>query len=296
MTNRHSVSSVHALPYKPLLRPRQKPSTVPLASSKTRLKGIYITSGLAVYALTAYAVYLYRTLNAESPSSPAPDTDVSARYDSTAPHFDADVSFVERFAGINRRRKRLVSQANGDVLEVCAGTGRNALWYDVGKLKSITFLDQSGPMLEIAQKKWQTLHPEFRRVKFHTQSVMSNLPDVDVPENGFKTIVQTMGICSTSNPHLALARLGTLANPTDGKILLLEHGRSHYNWVNWILDKSAARHAEKHGCWYNRDIGEIVEKSGLRIEKVERSPWQFGTLWYIEARPPLKKLKPKSKE
>lgn len=68
-------------------------------------------------------------------------------------------------------------------------------------------------------------------------------------------------------------------------MLLLEHGRSHYEWVNWILDKSAAKHADRHGCWFNRDVGKVVEGSGLRVEKCERS--QFGTVWYIEARPPV---------
>lgn len=97
-------------------------------------------------------------------------------------------------------------------------------------------------------------------------------------------MVQTMGVCSTAEPAAALARLGELACAREGRILLLEHGRSHYEWINWILDRSAARHADRHGCWFNRDVGEVLRRSGLVVEVVERS--QFGTLWYIEARPP----------
>lgn len=171
----------------------------------------------------------------------------------------------------------------GDVLEVSVGTGRNGVYYDMEKVKSLAFVDQSEPMVEIARKKWNSLHPGYEHCSFHTQSAMDTLPASVMPEKGFTTIVQTMGICSTPTPAATLAHLGSLANPSDGKLLLLEHGRSHYDWLNWILDKAAARHADKHGCWFNRDVGRVLRESGLVIEKVERS--QFGTLWYVEARP-----------
>lgn len=216
-------------------------------------------------------------------SLPPQDADVADRYQKTAKHFDADVSSTENIWGINRLRRRLAEQASGHVLEVSVGTGRNALYYDLEKVKSLAFVDQSGAMVEIARKKWNTLHPDYEHCSFHTQSATDPLPTSAVPETGFTTIVQTMGICSTPRPAATLAHLARLADQKDGKILLLEHGRSYYDWMNWILDRSAARHADRHGCWYNRDVGRVLEESGLEIEKVERS--QLGTLWYVEARP-----------
>lgn len=274
--------SAHALPYRYSHR-HAKPKS-PLLSPAPRRKGIYIASGIAVYAFTAYGVYLYQNLLAE-PDHPLPpqDTDVADRYHSTAKHFDADVSSTENIWGITSLRRRLAEQAMGDVLEVSVGTGRNGVYYDMEKVKSLAFVDQSEPMVEIARKKWNSLHPGYEYCSFHTQSAMDPLPASAMPEKGFTTIVQTMGICSTPTPAATLAHLGSLANPSDGKLLLLEHGRSHYDWLNWILDKAAARHADKHGCWFNRDVGRVLRESGLVIEKVERS--QFGTLWYVEARP-----------
>lgn len=217
------------------------------------------------------------------PSLPAQDADVADRYLTTAKHFDADVSFTENVWGVVRRRRRLVEQATGDVLEVSVGTGRNGMYYDLDRVKSLAFVDQSAPMVEIARKKWNALHPGYERCSFHTQPATDPLPASAVPETGFTTIVQTMGICSTPAPVATLAYLGELADPKDGKLLLLEHGRGYYDWINWALDKAAAKHADKHGCWFNRDVGKVLEESGLVIEKVERS--QFGTLWYVEARP-----------
>ncbi len=168
------------------------------------------------------------------------------------------------------------------MLEVSVGTGRNGVYYDLERVKTLAFVDQSAPMVEIARKKWNSLHPGYEHCSFHTQSAMDPLPTSAMPETGFTTIVQTMGICSTPTPAATLAHLGSLTDPNNGKLLLLEHGRSYYDWMNWILDKAAAKHADKHGCWFNRDVGKILEESGLVIEKVERS--QFGTLWYVEAR------------
>lgn len=274
--------SANALPYKN--HHATKPHPSPLLSAPPRRKGIYIASGVAVYAFTAYGFYLYSNLVAE-PDHPLPhqDTDVADRYNITAKHFDADVSSTENIWGITRLRRRLAQQAKGDVLEVSVGTGRNGVYYDLEKVKSLAFVDQSEAMAEIARKKWDSLHPGYENCSFQIQSAMDPLPSSAMPETGFTTIVQTMGICSTPTPAVTLAHLGGLADPKDGRILLLEHGRSHYGWINWILDKAAAKHADKHGCWFNRDVGMVLEESGLVIEKVERS--QFGTLWLVEARP-----------
>ena len=101
---------------------------------------------------------------------------------------------------------------------------------------------------------------------------------------GYDTVVQTMGLCSTEDPDALLHRLGQLVRPGNegGRILLLEHGRGHYNWLNRILDSLASRHASKHGCWWNRDVGDIVQRSGLEVQKMERH--HFGTTWWVELR------------
>ncbi len=103
------------------------------------------------------------------------------------------------------------------------------------------------------------------------------------PPNGFDTIIQTNGLCSTSQPAKLLSHLGSIVNPTNGKILLMEHGRGHYDWINRILDNSAPAHADKHGCWWNKDIAKILDDSGLEVVRVKR--YHFGTTWCIELRP-----------
>jgi methyltransferase OMS1 len=89
-----------------------------------------------------------------------------------------------------------------------------------------------------------------------------------------------MGLCSTPDPAALLCQLGRFVKPDTGRIILLEHGRSHYQWMNNILDQHAPAHADRHGCWWNRDIGEIVERSGLEVVKMRR--FHLGTTWWVE--------------
>lgn len=68
-----------------------------------------------------------------------------------------------------------------------------------------------------------------------------------------------------------------------GRLLLLEHGKASYDWLNEKLDAGAQKHHRTWGCWWNRDILGIVEAAGLEIESVSR--WHFGTSYLIVARP-----------
>lgn len=246
-------------------------------------KGPWVIGGLAVYSFTAYGVYLYSTLNRIDETSRGLNVpeDVSDRYNTTAKDFDDEVNLTERVMGIGLLRKSLTKRASGDVLEVSVGTGRNMSYYKLKKCKSITMVDQSGEMIAIARQKFKDVHPRYKACTFLTQSALDHI--ICPTSGGFDTIVQTMGLCSTPHPSELLTHLGSLANPSHGQILLLEHGRSHYAWLNRLLDRSAPAHADRHGCWWNRDIGKIVEESGLDVVKIKR--YHLGTTWWVELKP-----------
>jgi len=68
-----------------------------------------------------------------------------------------------------------------------------------------------------------------------------------------------------------------------GKILLLEHGRSTLGFVNDFMDSVAKEHADRYGCWWNKDIEKVVNASGLVVESMNRSA--FGTVYEYVLRP-----------
>jgi methyltransferase OMS1, mitochondrial len=207
----------------------------------------------------------------------------------------------ERVAGILARRKKLVAFAKGDVLESAAGTGKNSLFYDPERVRSVTMVDVAPDLLEAARVKWRE---EEKFTHLRDKIVMrflvgdlgrkgveaslrpiqssSEKQEEERPQRRFDTVIQTMGLCSTKDPVELLKNLGQVVKP-DGRILLLEHGMGYYSWLNDLLDHTAWDHAKKHGCWWNRDIKQIVDESGLEVEEMKR--YNLGTTWWLILKP-----------
>lgn len=284
-------------PTAPQRRPR--PTAVPrlLRNRKLVIGG----SGLAL----GFLGYRYYGKASSAPEdNPPQDFDFSTRYNATASTFDQDVDTVEWLYGITKLRKRLIQQAHGNVFEAAVGTGRNSDFYDLKNITSLTFLDQSEEMVELAKAKWRATHPEYADCRFITGSGLEPIPsppggDDGAAKTGYDTIVATISLCSTPGPSIFLRNLAAQlsyqdeprqatsaasqqqsSGPLPARILLLEHGRSYYSWLNKLLDSTAPAHAKQHGCWWNRDIGKIVEDSGLEIIRTERN--HLGTTWTLE--------------
>jgi len=200
-------------------------------------------------------------------------------YDGGAPQYDKNIEFDEWLLGISGLRRRLLKHAKGRVLEVAAGTGRNVEYYDAKTVQHVVATDCSTPMLKEAEIK----------AAARSQPIAHSFETVDVealPEKleaaSFDTVVDTFGLCSFEDPVKGLGTLAQMCKP-DGKILLLEHGRGTWDFINNILDNNAEKHAQKWGCIYNRDIASIVESAGLRIVDKERR--HFGNTHYYLCKP-----------
>ncbi|TMW64775.1 hypothetical protein Poli38472_011655 [Pythium oligandrum] len=194
-------------------------------------------------------------------------------FDGNATKYDKDVDFDETLMGLSLMRRFLLRNATGRVLEVAAGTGRNLAFYP--KDAQLTLTDFSRGMLDqIPSKAKET-------VATCDLQVMS-ADALAFDDQSFDTVVDTFGLCSMDDSVQALREMQRVCKQ-NGKILLLEHGRSHYNWLSSILDKFAGLHVQRWGCHWNRDILALVEEAGLEIESVYR--FHFGTTYYIVARP-----------
>ena len=259
-----------------------------------------LAAGLGFYSLQLYLAASKPCHNTRI-ADLAAQKDVAERYDYTATSFDSEVGLSELLMGVNGLRKKLAQKCHGDVLEVSCGTGRNLGYYDIEggdtKVESLGFIDLSPQMVEVCRQKWaalfgnkmaqQRLKPGLK-LRFMTGSALGDMP---LAPNGKKydTIIQTMGLCSTAEPAELLenmARHLDTSNP-DARILLLEHGRSYLQWLNRVLDNSAEKHAELHGCWFNREIGELVEEAALQsgLEVVNERRRHLGTTWVFELKP-----------
>ncbi|RPA90900.1 S-adenosyl-L-methionine-dependent methyltransferase [Choiromyces venosus 120613-1] len=256
---------------------------------------IILAAGVAAYGLSLYTTYLYTTLKDLPPAPSTPNLQPSNAkvYNALAKEYDTSIWFSELTMGLPLLRRALAKRAHGHVLEASVGTGRNAGYYDFGKCDSVTVVDSSREMLAVAQAAFAAKQQKGSKKKtplvrcVHMDAAAPLPPPPETAAGGkYDVVVQSMGLCSHEDPIALLRNLGRAVKSREdgGRIILLEHGRSRFWVVNGVLDRLAWGHAKRWGCWWNRDVGELVERSGLRVLEVRR--YHFGTTWWIEAVPP----------
>ncbi|KAK6534506.1 hypothetical protein TWF281_005823 [Arthrobotrys megalospora] len=292
-TSRHTIQPPAPKQKYPNIVIEERPSTTLTAAQKVkRVKGIYWITGIGVYAVSSYGVYLYiqysKAVKLQEENEKQyklgiksrPEVDTHQVYENISGKYDSNVRWSEFFMGMPLLRRWMMWGLQGDVLEASAGTGRNNSYYPVRNCKSVTMVDNSPNMLEIAKHDFERRYPRYGHISFAPQD--AGKPIKSPSGEGFDRVIQTMGLCSQKCPVETLRNLEQHCKP-GGKILLLEHGRSHYEWLNNILDAYVLDHARNWGCFWNRDISGILEESGLVVTKISR--FHLGTTWLIEASP-----------
>lgn len=222
-------------------------------------------------------------LAAAAQTLPEMGSDTTPIYDRLAENYDKMINMEELTSYIWYLRRKLMKRVSGDVLELSCGTGRNVKYFDPAKVRSVTFLDTSRPMLDATARKFAERFPSFDRVQY----VQGRAEDVAAmaAKSGqkFDTIYESFGLCSHEDPVAALKSCRQLLRP-GGRVVLLEHGRSYYDSLNKRMDDRAEERFHDWGCRWNLDIPEIVKASGLEIEETDR--YHFGTSYFYVLKAP----------
>ena len=198
-------------------------------------------------------------------------------FDEHAPRYDDEIGLDETLMGVSLLRRWMIRKSQGRTLEVGAGTGRNMHLYEASKT-SVTLSDYSAPMVERMKAKLRD-----RPTDAVQNVVVCDAKDMaQFGDGAFDTVVDTFGLCSFEDEQAVLAEMQRVCKP-DGQLLLLEHGRSHYEWLNNMLDANADEHARKWGCYWQKPIEDLVRKAGLR--ELDISRFHFGTTYLITAKP-----------
>lgn len=195
---------------------------------------------------------------------------VRDHYDSVAHRYDRLVRLPERllFAG---GRPWAAGQADGDVLELAIGTGRNLPHYRARV--SVTGVDVSAGMIEIARCR---ARESAAAVRLHVADAQQ-LPFADAV---FDTVVATLALCSIPDDERAVAEAARVLRP-GGKLVLLEHVRSPSPLIRTLqrlLDPLLLRLEGDHLL---REPDKRVAQAGLHIDRLERS--HLGIVLRLEA-------------
>jgi ubiquinone/menaquinone biosynthesis C-methylase UbiE len=193
--------------------------------------------------------------------------------DKHAGGYDRQMNFFDRvlFGG---GREWAVSHAQGDVLEIAVGSGRNLPFYPPGvKLTAIEF---SPEMLALARERAEGLGREFDLREGDAQ-------DLEFADDTFDTVIITLALCTIPDDRKAVRETRRVLRP-GGRLVLMEHVRSPklpIRAVQRALDPLAVRFEADHLV---REPLDYLADEGFEIESVARS--KLGIVERVIARKP----------
>ena len=195
-------------------------------------------------------------------------------YDGTAPRYDRQMRFFERVL-FGDGRSWVCSQAQGDVLEIAVGTGRNLRHYPDGV--RLTGIELSPGMLELARREAAEVRPD-------ADLRVGDAQALEFDDESFETVTCTLSLCTIPDDRRAVAEMWRVLRP-GGRLLLLEHVRSPLLVVRAgqrVLEPLFLRLEHDH---LTREPLDHVRAAGFAVERVERS--KLGIVERVAARKPV---------
>jgi ubiquinone/menaquinone biosynthesis C-methylase UbiE len=164
--------------------------------------------------------------------------------------------------GLRELRRGALAEASGRTLEIGAGTGLNHDLYPAA-VTELVLTEPFAPMASQLRDKAAGLDRPVEVVEAPAEA----LP---FPDASFDTVALTLVLCTVPDPDAALGEIARVLKP-GGSFLFLEHVRARSpGLARWQDRLHGPWHAFGHGCHCNRDTAAAIERSPLRIERIER--------------------------
>lgn len=159
---------------------------------------------------------------------------------------------IER-KGMADRRRQLLSDLAGDVLEIGAGTGHNLEVYppDV----TLTVTEPSAPMVTKLRENLDRFRPDATLVQTQAE-------DLPFDDASFDAVVTTLVLCSVDDLTAAIRQMRRVVRP-DGRLAVIEHvatsGGASLPQRVW----EPAQKVLGRNCHLTRDIRTALEAGGF---------------------------------
>lgn len=179
-------------------------------------------------------------------------------------------------------RKRLISAAQGRVLEIGIGSGLNLAFYPT-HVSEIVGLEPSPRLMAMAKRA------AAERARVPTSFIEGSAEDIPLDARSIDTVVTTWTLCSIPEAVGALREMRRVLKP-GGRLLFVEHGRAPEQSVRKWQDRlTPAWKRIGGGCHLNRPIQSLIETAGFSMMRIEtgymRGPRPMSFMYEGCARP-----------
>lgn len=158
-------------------------------------------------------------------------------------------------------RERVISSAEGMVLEIGAGSGLNLPLYDAG-VREVLALEPDPRLLAMARRNAKQAR---RPVTFLDASAET----IPLEDGSVDTVVTTWTLCTIPEAVRALEEMRRVLKPA-GRLLFVEHGLAPDEGVrNWQNRLTPVWKHLSGGCHLNRPIRLMIESVGFRIDQID---------------------------
>jgi ubiquinone/menaquinone biosynthesis C-methylase UbiE len=182
------------------------------------------------------------------------------------------VKLAMRNADLWPYRERVVSAAEGRVLEIGVGAGPNLRWYSA-RAKEIVALEPSAKLIAMAQGAARAAANHSRVA---VQFVEGSAEEIPLENKSVDTVVMTWTLCSIADAPRALSEMRRLLRP-GGRLLFVEHGQSPDAGVRKWQDRLTPLWKRMAGgCHLNRAISKLIEGAGFRVTDLKTGYMRRG--------------------
>ena len=157
---------------------------------------------------------------------------------------------------------------------MACGLGLNRLY--LPETVEYVGVDVSPAMLARAERRFEGLERGDTLREMDAQ-------DLAFPDDSFDTVISSLSTCTVPDPVAALREMARVCRP-DGRILLVEHGRSDVGAIARFQDWRADAHYRAEGWRWNQEPLELVDRAGLSVRGITTG--LLGIVTAIEATPP----------